>query len=64
MTRDVRPPRGRDGQPSRSSRRKSRERTEYALLLVLIAIAVLLAVFFLGPTLTTLFSDVGENLQQ
>lgn len=36
---------------------------EYALLLALIAIIVLVALFFLGPVVSAIFQDVGETLQ-
>jgi len=36
---------------------------EYGLLLALIAIIVIVALLFLGPIVSQIFSDVGENLQ-
>jgi pilus assembly protein Flp/PilA len=35
---------------------------EYGLLLALIAIIVIVALLFLGPIVSQIFSDVGENL--
>jgi pilus assembly protein Flp/PilA len=36
---------------------------EYGLLLALIAIIVIVALLFLGPLVSELFQNVGENLQ-
>jgi pilus assembly protein Flp/PilA len=36
---------------------------EYGLLLALIAIIVIVALLFLGPIVSQIFSDVAENLQ-
>ena len=36
---------------------------EYGLLLALIAIIVIVALLFLGPLVSDLFQNVGENLQ-
>jgi len=36
---------------------------EYGLLLALIAIIVIVALIFLGPIISQLFSNVGANLQ-
>lgn len=36
---------------------------EYGLLLALIAIVVIVALIFLGPLVSDIFSNVGENLQ-
>lgn len=36
---------------------------EYALIIVLIAIVVILAMNFFGPTIGNVFSDVGDALQ-
>ncbi len=36
---------------------------EYGLLLALIAIIVIVALIFLGPIISQLFSNVGRNLQ-
>ena len=36
---------------------------EYGLLLALIAIVVIAALMFLGPIVSDIFSNVGENLQ-
>ena len=36
---------------------------EYGLLLTLIAVVVVIALIFLGPTTSNLYSNVGENLQ-
>ena len=37
---------------------------EYGLLLALIAIIVIVALIFLGPIISSLFSNVAENLQR
>ena len=37
---------------------------EYGLLLALIAIVVIVALIFLGPIISQLFSNVGQNLQR
>ena len=37
---------------------------EYGLLLALIAIVVIVALIFLGPIISQLFSNVGRNLQR
>lgn len=37
---------------------------EYGLLLALIAIVVIVALIFLGPIISNLFSNVGRNLQR
>jgi pilus assembly protein Flp/PilA len=36
---------------------------EYGLLLALIAIIVIVALLFLGPIVSQIFQNVGENLQ-
>jgi Flp pilus assembly pilin Flp len=36
---------------------------EYALLLVFIALAIFLALVFLGPIISQIFQDVGDTLQ-
>ena len=36
---------------------------EYGLLLALIAIIVIVALLFLGPLVSEIFQNVGENLQ-
>jgi pilus assembly protein Flp/PilA len=36
---------------------------EYGLLLALIAIIVIVALIFLGPIVSQLFQNIGENLQ-
>jgi pilus assembly protein Flp/PilA len=36
--------------------------TEYALILVLIAIAAILAMVFLGDQISTIFSQIGSRL--
>ena len=36
---------------------------EYGLLLALIAIVVIVALIFLGPIVSNIFSNVGRNLQ-
>jgi pilus assembly protein Flp/PilA len=36
---------------------------EYGLLLALIAIIVIVALLFLGPLVSQIFQNVGENLQ-
>ena len=36
---------------------------EYGLLLALIAIIVIVALLFLGPVVSEIFRNVGENLQ-
>lgn len=36
---------------------------EYALIIVLIAIVVIVAMTFFGPTIGNVFSDVGNALQ-
>ena len=36
---------------------------EYGLLLALIAIIVIVALIFLGPIVSQIFQNVGENLQ-
>ena len=36
---------------------------EYGLLLALIAIIVIVALLFLGPFVSQIFQNVGENLQ-
>lgn len=36
---------------------------EYGLLLALIAIIVLVALFFLGPVISAIFQDVGNTLE-
>ncbi len=36
---------------------------EYGLLLALIAIIVIVALLFLGPVVSQIFSNVAENLQ-
>ncbi|MDQ3880177.1 MAG: Flp family type IVb pilin [Chloroflexota bacterium] len=37
---------------------------EYGLLLALIAIVVVVALIFLGPIISQLFSNVGQNLRR
>lgn len=37
---------------------------EYGLLLALIAIIVIVALIFLGPIVSQIFQNVGDNLQQ
>lgn len=37
---------------------------EYGLLLALIAIIVIIALIFLGPIVSQIFQNVGDNLQQ
>ena len=37
---------------------------EYGLLLALIAIIVIVALIFLGPIISQLFSNVAQNLQR
>ena len=37
---------------------------EYGLLLALIAIVVIVALIFLGPIVSNIFSNVGRNLQR
>jgi pilus assembly protein Flp/PilA len=37
---------------------------EYGLLLALIAIIVIVALLFLGPIVSQIFQNIGENLQQ
>ena len=37
---------------------------EYGLLLALIAIVVIVALIFLGPLVSNIFSNVGRNLQR
>ena len=37
---------------------------EYGLLLALIAIVVIVALIFLGPLVSNMFSNVGQNLQR
>jgi pilus assembly protein Flp/PilA len=37
---------------------------EYGLLLALIAIVVIVALIFLGPIISQLFSNVGQNLRR
>ena len=37
---------------------------EYGLLLALIAIIVIVALVFLGPIVSQIFQNVGDNLQQ
>ncbi len=36
---------------------------EYGLLLALIAIIVIVALLFLGPVVSQIFTNVGENLE-
>jgi pilus assembly protein Flp/PilA len=36
---------------------------EYGLLLALIAIVVIVALIFLGPIISQIFTNVGQNLQ-
>ena len=36
---------------------------EYALILALIAIVAIVALLFLGPIVSQIFQNVGENLQ-
>ena len=50
---------------SRVSRRDEEGQTlvEYGLLLALIAIVVIVALIFLGPLVSDIFSNVGQNLQ-
>ena len=37
---------------------------EYGLLLALISIIVIVALLFLGPIVSRIFSNVGQNLQR
>ena len=37
---------------------------EYGLLLALISIIVIVALLFLGPIVSQIFSNVGQNLQR
>ena len=37
---------------------------QYGLLLALIAIVVIVALFFLGPIVSQIFQNVGQNLQR
>lgn len=48
------------------SRDESRGQTlvEYGLLLALIAIIVIVALLFLGPIISNIFSNVGRNLRR
>jgi pilus assembly protein Flp/PilA len=42
---------------------KGQTLVEYGLLLALIAIIVIVALIFLGPIVSQIFQNVGENLQ-
>ncbi len=50
---------------SRVARRDEQGQTlvEYGLLLALIAIVVIVALIFLGPLVSNIFSNVGNRLQ-
>ena len=47
----------------RSENEEGQTLVEYGLLLALIAIIVIVALLFLGPIVSTIFSNVAENLQ-
>jgi pilus assembly protein Flp/PilA len=47
----------------RSENEEGQTLVEYGLLLALIAIIVIVALLFLGPIVSQIFSNVAENLQ-
>ena len=47
----------------RSEDEEGQTLVEYGLLLALIAIVVIAALIFLGPIVSQIFTNVGENLQ-
>lgn len=47
----------------RSDDEEGQTLVEYGLLLALIAIIVIVALLFLGPIVSQIFQNVGENLQ-
>ena len=47
----------------RRTPRRGQTLVEYGLLLSLIAVVAVIALIFLGPMASELYSDTGENLQ-
>ena len=46
-----------------SPKEKGQGLVEYALIIVLIAIVVIVAMNFLAPTIGNVFSDIGDTLE-